>query len=90
MEQNAKQTSSIPKKPKNGKGETVAELVHRHLMDENHVTTDEELRNVQIELHNEAPSEVADEEETKSESTEKESPLANSNDVVVTPWDTIK
>ena len=34
----------------NGKGETIAELAHRHLKDENHVTTEEEIRNARIEF----------------------------------------
>jgi hypothetical protein len=37
-------------KPKKGKGETISELAHRHLRDEKHTTTDEELRNATVEL----------------------------------------
>lgn len=37
-------------KNKKGKSETIAELAHRHLKDENHTTTDEELRNAKVEL----------------------------------------
>jgi hypothetical protein len=33
-----------------GKGETIRELARRHLLDENHVTTDEELKNAKLEL----------------------------------------
>ncbi len=33
-------------------GETVTELVRRHMRDKNHTTTDEELRNVKLELGN--------------------------------------
>lgn len=32
------------------KGETISQLAHRHLLDENHTTTDEELQNVRLEL----------------------------------------
>jgi hypothetical protein len=31
-------------------GETITELAHRHLKDQTHTTTDEELRNVKLEL----------------------------------------
>lgn len=37
-------------KPRKGKSETISELAHRHLRDENHTTTDEELRNATVEL----------------------------------------
>jgi hypothetical protein len=89
MEQHVKNPSAS-KKSTTAKGETAAELVHRHLMDANHVTTDEELRNVQIEVHNEETSEAANAEDVKSSSDEEQSPLAKSDDVVVTPWDTLK
>ena len=36
--------------PKKGKAETISELAHRHLRDEHHTTTDEELRNAKVEL----------------------------------------
>ncbi|MBA2762730.1 MAG: hypothetical protein H0U39_12415 [Segetibacter sp.] len=36
--------------PKKGKAETISELAHRHLRDEKHTTTDEELRNATVEL----------------------------------------
>ncbi|MBC7650985.1 MAG: hypothetical protein H7101_04485, partial [Deinococcales bacterium] len=42
-----KETSSQPVE-----GETVSELAHRHLQDENHVTTDEELSNAKLEIYN--------------------------------------
>ncbi|MBA4139512.1 MAG: hypothetical protein H0X70_03250 [Segetibacter sp.] len=39
------------KNPKKGdKAETITELAHRHLKDETHTTTDEELRNAKLEL----------------------------------------
>ena len=36
--------------PRKRKGETISELAHRHLRDEKHTTTDEELRNATVEL----------------------------------------
>ncbi len=35
--------------PESGASETISDLAHRHLADENHVTTDEEIRNATIE-----------------------------------------
>lgn len=35
---------------KDSKRETITELAHRHLSDEDHTTTDEELRNARLEL----------------------------------------
>ncbi len=35
---------------KDSKSETITELAHRHLTDEDHTTTDEELRNAELEL----------------------------------------
>lgn len=49
MQQNV-QTQPTTTKSKAPKGETASELTHRHLMDANHVTTDEELRNINLEL----------------------------------------
>ena len=37
--------------PKETEGETISELVRRHLMDENHTTTDEELQNVKLKIY---------------------------------------
>lgn len=36
---------------KNIKSETISQLAHRHIRDQNHTTTDEELRNARIELN---------------------------------------
>ena len=36
-----------------GKGETIRELARRHLLNEDHVTTDEELKNAKLELDGE-------------------------------------
>jgi hypothetical protein len=37
-------------KPKDVKSETIRQLAHRHMLDENHTTTDEELKNARIEF----------------------------------------
>ena len=34
------------------KGETIRELAHRHMLNKNHTTTDEELKNARIEFSN--------------------------------------
>jgi hypothetical protein len=36
--------------PTTGKSETIRELAHRHMLNENHTTTDEELKNARIEF----------------------------------------
>jgi len=38
-------------KTPNAKRETISELAHRHILDPNHTTTDEELRNALIEFN---------------------------------------
>ncbi len=48
--QNEQTSLSENVKPGKGKSETISELAHRHLRDENHTTTDEELRNATVEL----------------------------------------
>jgi len=48
--QNEQTSLSDNATPKKGKSETISELAHRHLRDENHTTTDEELRNATVEL----------------------------------------
>ncbi len=48
--QNEKTSLSENVNPKKGKNETISELAHRHLRDENHSTSDEELRNATVEL----------------------------------------
>lgn len=48
--QNEKTSLSENVNPRKGKSETISELAHRHLRDENHSTTDEELRNATVEL----------------------------------------
>jgi hypothetical protein len=48
--QNKKTSLAENVNPKKGKNETISELAHRHLRNENHSTTDEELRNATVEL----------------------------------------
>lgn len=36
---------------KDNKSETIRELAHRHLLDQNHTTSDEELKNARIEFN---------------------------------------
>jgi hypothetical protein len=40
------------------KGETIRELAHRHLLNKNHTTTDEEIKNARIEFSNNPDSSV--------------------------------
>ena len=42
--------NSTNNNPYNGKSETISELAHRHLTDENHTTSDEEMKNATVEL----------------------------------------
>ncbi len=51
---NEKDPSSKKPVKKKGKGETISELAHRHLRDQNHTTSDEELRNATVELSDDA------------------------------------
>ena len=37
--------------PKETQGESISDLVRRHLTDENHTTTDEELQNVKLNIY---------------------------------------
>lgn len=70
-------------------GETVSELAHRHLKDENHVTTDEELSNAKLEIYNiEEP--VGDLIDTKDKAA-KEAEIATpeEKDIIVTPLDVL-
>ncbi|MDB5250708.1 MAG: hypothetical protein JWQ40_5102 [Segetibacter sp.] len=66
------------------KNETISELAHRHLTDENHTTSDEELMNAKVELSsdakgdNENGAEAADADDTLSGI----SPVPNPYDVV--------
>lgn len=47
-------------KPKAGKGETISELARRHRLNENHTTTDEELKNARIEFNDNFDTSVED------------------------------
>ena len=79
-----KETSSQPVE-----GETVSELAHRHLQDENHVTTDEELSNAKLEIYNiEEP--VGDLIDTKDKAAkEAEIGTTEGKDIIITPLDVL-
>ncbi len=47
---NQENPSSNKPGKKKGKTETISELAHRHLRDQNHTTSDEELRNATVEF----------------------------------------
>lgn len=47
-------------RPKDGKSETISELARRHLLNQNHTTTDEELKNARIEFHDNFDTSVED------------------------------
>ncbi len=69
--------TAIQTKP-NSSGETASELSHRHLKDESHQTTDEEIRNIALDLD---PSEgISD---TKSK--EKDKKATEEDDIIITP-----
>lgn len=71
---------------KKSTGETVSDLVHRHMRDKNHTTTEEELRNAKLELHdgvNERLLKVDPEIEKQSTDEDK---LPGEKDIVFTPW----
>lgn len=48
--QNSRGLNSTKDNLFNGKSETISELAHRHLTDENHTTSDEEMKNAKVEL----------------------------------------
>ncbi|MEJ7679718.1 MAG: hypothetical protein WKG06_18040 [Segetibacter sp.] len=48
MQNNYKTKNNISQK--DGKSETISQLARRHLLNENHTTTDEELKNARIEF----------------------------------------
>lgn len=84
MENRAKDIlKEIPSQPV--EGETVSELAHRHLQDENHVTTDEELSNAKLEIYNiEEP--VGDLIDTKDKAAkEAEIGTTEEKDIIITP-----
>ena len=49
--QNMNYSTKNTTKPKDGKSETIRQLAHRHMLDQNHTTTDEELKNARIEFN---------------------------------------
>ena len=88
MENRAKDIlKEIPSQPV--EGETVSELAHRHLQDENHVTTDEELSNAKLEIYNiEEP--VGDLIDTKDKAAkEAEIGTTEEKDIIITPLDVL-
>lgn len=58
MQNKSEQTQND--KQNNSKSETIRELAHRHLLNQNHTTTDEELRNARIELSDRFDTSVED------------------------------
>lgn len=52
--QNKQNINSSDTSKEEVKPETITELAHRHLMDESHTTSDEELRNAKVEFSEEA------------------------------------
>ena len=75
---------------KNTEGETVSELVHRHLKDQKHVITDDEIRNAKIEVYKiEEPE--GDLIDTKDEAA-KEAEIASTDekDIIVIPLNVLK
>ncbi|TDH29030.1 hypothetical protein EXU57_02860 [Segetibacter sp. 3557_3] len=53
-------SSSQDQTPQKQSAETVSELVHRHLSDQHHEITDEEIRNVDLQLDNSVPDEIVE------------------------------
>ncbi len=63
--------------PKKQGSETVSELVHRHLADQDHEITDEEIRNVDLQLDNTVPDETAEDADEAEEKLRRKSEAAN-------------
>lgn len=76
--------------PQPVEGETVSELVHRHLQDETHVVTDEEIRNAKLEVYNleEASGDLIDTKDKAAKEEEIATP--EPKDVIITPLDVLK
>jgi hypothetical protein len=51
------------------KQETISELAHRHMLDENHTTSDEELRNAKLEFTDVPPGDEDDERMAEVDNT---------------------
>jgi hypothetical protein len=49
---NYSDNSTTERKDNNRKYETIRQLARRHMMDQSHTTTDEELKNAMVELDN--------------------------------------
>ena len=75
---------------KNTEGETVSELVHRHLKDEKHVITDDEIRNAKLEVYNleEPEGDFIDTKDKAAKEAEVFSP--EEKDIIATPFDILK
>ena len=58
--------------PNQETSETISELVRRHILDKNHTTTDEELRNAKIELSDIAGSNTTNLYKIKSSVIDKD------------------
>ncbi len=94
--------NTIPVKPGSDKpppSETISELAHRHLLDPNHETTDEELRNVKMGFDTDAGHQLDDaaaklDDEEKADGShfedekdsDDEDKLPGEKNIVVTPW----
>ncbi|MCY7420456.1 MAG: hypothetical protein LH478_01800 [Chitinophagaceae bacterium] len=89
MESNTKDLSK-EKQAQPSADETVSELVHRHLKDENHVVTDEEIRNAKLEVYNleEPQGDLIDTKDNAAK--EKEIATPKEKDILVTPLDVLK
>lgn len=73
----------------NANQETISELAHRHLLDPNHETTDEELRTVRIEFVDgkiDEKKRLDKEEELRGERSDESS----KDDDIVTSYDVLK
>ena len=95
--------NTTPVKPDGDKppqSETISELAHRHLRDPNHVTTDEELRNVKMDFDTDDARRQLDDAAAKLDEEEKadgshfedekdgddDDKLPGEKNIVVTPW----
>ena len=58
--QNSNYSTKTSIKPKDGKSETISQLAHRHLLNQYHTTTDEEIKNARIEFNDNYDASVED------------------------------
>ena len=85
-------------KSKNKPAETdSAEIVRRHLEDENHQITDEDIRNVRVGAKDDEPVTIGAEAEarfaeddSKEDAEDEDLDAPDPKDKPVTPWDVIK